>query len=138
VLKIRSLNYGQGKPGAMAMLQSPQLQLEVHCDVVHQKTVLAILLDDQLSFEPCLNQVLARGWSSFVTLFHAAESAGFSVPVLSAQVFVRIQPVVLFAETFLALAPRVLLRLNQLQWRWCKAILGCRYQRELKYHLVTA
>ena len=36
------------------------------------------------------------------------------------------------------MAPRAIQKLNLLQWRWGKAILGCRYQRELKHHLVVA
>ena len=44
----------------------------------------------------------------------------------------------LSAAPFLIMAPRAIQKLNLLQWRWGKAILGCRYQRELKHHLVVA
>ena len=63
------------------------------CEVVQRKTILGVLFDEQLTFEPLLSQALARGWSMFVALFHAAETGGFSVPVLASQVLIRIHPV---------------------------------------------
>ena len=45
---------------------------------------------------------------------------------------------ILCLAAFIALVPGVQGKLNHLQWRWGKAILGCRYQRELRHHLVVA
>ena len=132
-------NYGKNKTCAMALLNSPPLDHEaLDCDVVDQKHILGVLFDSQLTFLPLLSQSLARGWSMFVDLFHTAETGGFSVPVLSSQVQIRLHPVVLHAAPFLVGVAGVLSKLNQLQWRWGKAILGCRYQRELRQHLVFA
>ncbi|CAE7471548.1 MOCOS [Symbiodinium natans] len=95
-------NYGKNKTCAMALLNSPPLDHEaLDCDVVDQKHILGVLFDSQLTFLPLLSQSLARGWSMFVDLFHTAETGGFSVPVLSSQVQIRLHPVVLHAAPFL-------------------------------------
>ncbi|CAE7195943.1 MOCOS [Symbiodinium sp. CCMP2592] len=132
-------HYGSNKTCAMALLNSPPLEpCSLDCEVVSQKTILGVLFDQDLTFEPLLRATLARAWSMFVDLFHTAETGGFSVPVLVSQVIIRLHPVILCVAAFIALVPGVLGKLNQLQWRWGKTILGCRYQRELRYHLVVA
>ena len=123
----------------MALLSSPPLDpCSLDCEVASQKTILGILFHQDLTFEPLLHATLARAWSIFADLFHTAETGGFSVPVLVSQVVIRLHPVITCVATFIALVPGILGKLNQLQWRWGKAILGCRYQRELRDHLVVA
>ena len=132
-------HYGKNKTCAMALLSSPPLDpCSLDCEVVSQKTILGVLFDQDLTFEPLLRATLARAWSMFVDLFHTAETGGFSVPVLVSQVIIRLHPVILCLAAFIALVPGVQGKLNHLQWRWGKAILGCRYQRELRHHLVVA
>ena len=132
-------HYGKNKTCTMALLSSPPLDpCSLDCEVVSQQTILGVLFDQELTFEPLLRATLARAWSMFVDLFHTAETGGFSVPVLVSQVIIRLHPVIMCVAAFIALAPGVLGKLNQLQWRWGKAILGCRYQRELRHHLVVA
>ena len=134
-----SFHFGKNKTCAMALLNSPPLDpATLDCEVVQEKVILGVLFDSQLTFGPLLSQMLARLWAMFVDLFHAAETGGFSVPVLVAQVVLRLHPHIFGVAPFIALVPGVVGKLNQLQWRWGKTILGCRYQRELKWHLVVA
>ena len=120
-------------------MDSPPLDQEsLDRQIVEQKFILDILFHSQLSFSPLLSQSVARGWTRFVDFFHAAETGGSFVPILASQVTTRLHLVVLHAGPFIAAVPGVFGKLNQLQWRWGKTILGCRYQHDLTYHLVTA
>ena len=76
---------------------------DVGCDMVSSKRLLGVLVDDCLSFKPCLQEVLSRGWNSWVQLFDAAESAGFSVSVLANEVAKRLVLEILFCRSILGL-----------------------------------
>ena len=98
---VSALSFAFSRPPAGPRRPSPG---ECACEVVSSKKLLGVLVDEDLSFEPCLNEALARGWSSFVQMFNAAESAGFSV-----------------AAPLLVTATGVEHKLNRLQWRWALA-----------------
>ena len=66
------------------------------------------------------------------------ETGGFSVPVLASQVVVRLHPIVLYAAPFLRWCTRCPGQIKPAPVAMGKAILGCRYQRELKHHVVSA
>ena len=74
-------------------------------------------MDADLTFQPLLSRALAKGWRSFLTLYHSAETGGFSVPVLSSQVPLRINPVVLYSAAFFAVVPGMAAKLDRLQWQ---------------------
>ena len=57
-------------------------------------------------------------------MFNAAESAGFSVAVLTTEICRRLVPAILFAAPLLVTATGVEHKLNRLQWRWGRSLLG--------------
>ena len=121
------------------MMGSPELDQDtLDCQVVDQKSILGVLVDSQLTFAPLLLQTISKAWNLFEAMYHTAEAASFSAPVVAAQVITRIHPVVLFPAPFLAVAPSVLRKLDFLQWRMAKTILGCRYQKGLRHHVAVA
>ena len=123
----------------MALLSSAPLDQEaLDCLVVEQKRVLGILLDCGLTFVPYSMELLARGWSSFLSLLHTGQSGGFSLPVMATEVTVRINAYFSYGACFIATVPGIFAKLNLLQWRWGKTLLGARYSRELKHMLVVA
>ena len=77
------------------------------CDVVAQPRLLGCLIDDQLRFVPMLMEARARTRAQFLELYHAAETGGFPVPVLGAQVQIRILPGILYIAPLLAVAGRM-------------------------------
>ena len=87
--------------------------------------LLGILVDDQLSFKPYLCEICRRGRAAFIELFHAGETAGFSIPILAGQVTCRIVPLVLFGAAILISVPKADLALNRLQSFWACSLLGC-------------
>lgn len=93
-------HYGRSKTSVSACFDSPCLgESSLDCKVVESKTILGVLFDKNLSFEPLLSQMIAKGWSLFEEMLHAAECGGFSVPVLTSQILVRIHPVLLYSSS---------------------------------------
>lgn len=125
--KVRAeFNYGPNKTAVMALLNSPAASPDaVGCDSVASYRLLGCLIDSDLIFAPMLCEAKARAWAQFLELFHAAESIGFSVPILAAQVPVRVLPGLLFLAPFLAVAPRMQFVLDKLQVDMAQHILGC-------------
>ena len=77
----------------MALLDSPPLEQEaLDCLVVEQKRILGILVDARLTFVPYSLELLARGWTSFLSLIHTGQSGGFNLPIMAAEVTSRIVP----------------------------------------------
>ena len=135
-----AFHYGSGKCAVLCFQPAPHKPTmeECGCEVVSSKRLLGILVDEDLSFEPCLNEALARGWSSFVQMFNAAESAGFSVAILTAEICRRLVPEILFAAPLLVTAPGVEHKLNRLQWRWGRSLLGAPRDFAFPWALVFA
>ena len=133
-------HFGPGKCCVMRFGSLPTglSAADVGCDMVSSKRLLGVLVDDCLSFKPCLQEVLSRGWNSWVQLFNAAESAGFSVSVLANEVAKRLVPEILFAGAFLVSASGFEHALNRLQWRWGRALLGANKDFSLPWALVFA
>lgn len=73
-----------------------------------------------------------------MAFFHAAESGGFSLPLLAAQVEVRIVSKIVHLAPFLCLAQGVFNKLNRLQWKWGKMMLGIPDHVEIRQALVRA
>ena len=117
-------NCASGKTAAMAVAGSPDPGW-VGCPVVDQKLVLGVLVDADLTFQPLLRSVLARGHALFEALFHAGESGGFGLPVLSAQVPLRVESAILYPSPFLLLAHRAEYELNRMQAAWARRLLAC-------------
>jgi hypothetical protein len=89
----------------MPLLGSPDpLESTVGCDVVYVRRVLGLLIDANFTMAPGLADVLAKGKTVFDHFFDAAESGGFSIPVLAAQVLVRVELVVMHGCELLVLA----------------------------------
>ena len=119
-------NYGPNKMAVMALLGSthPASSL-VGCDVVDTYVLLGCLIDEGLTFVPLLKATCARSMEQFVRLYHAGESGGFSVPVVSAQVPIRIEPGIMYVAPLLFLADRMRYSLDRLQIRWARMLLNC-------------
>ena len=104
--------------------------------MVESKTILGVLFDKNLSFERLLSQMIAKGWPLFEECSMRLNVDGFfcscshfSDPCPnSSGAFVRCP--------FPNYGPQS--DSEMLLWRWGKGTLGCRYQRELKHHLVVA
>ena len=92
--------------------------VKTHC-------ILGYLVDSELTFTPMLQFVAPRFYASFLQLYHAAESGGFSVPILAQQVQSRIVPGILYLAPLLVMAPRMAGTLDRLQSKWARMILGC-------------
>ena len=101
----------------------------VGCEVAREYHLLGCLLDSNLTYKPLLLEVLGRSRSQFQHLYHAAESGGFSVPILAAHVAVRIDPGIAYVAPLLAVAPRMKHALDGLQAEWARNILGCQDER---------
>jgi len=97
----------------------------VGCDVVDTYVLLGCLIDEGLTFVPLLKATCARSMEQFVRLYHAGESGGFSVPVVSAQVPIRIEPGIMYVAPLLFLADRMRYSLDRLQIRWARMLLNC-------------
>ena len=104
--------------------------------MVREKIILGVLVDFDSSFTLLLNWALKRGWETFVPFFHAAESGGFSLRMLAAQVETCIVTKITHLVPFLCVAPRAYHKLNRLQWRWGKIFLGIRDHVEVRQTLV--
>ena len=61
----------------------------------------------------------------FEALFYAGESGGFGLPVLSAQVPLRVEAAILYPSPFLLLAQRAEYELNRMQATWARRLLAC-------------
>ena len=107
--RVRAVfNYGPGKTACLPMFDSPYPDRDaIGCDVVGVSKVLGTLLDSQLTAEPMLGKVLARGCALFKEFFFAAESGGFPVDVIAAQTRIRIESTVLFVCEILMMCPRM-------------------------------
>lgn len=137
-VKARS-NYGPSKTAAMPVLGSLGLnEHDVGCDVVLQRRLLGMLIDAGLSFRPHLLAHIAQGWSAFLEMFHAAEDGGFPVPVLAAQVCLRVEPIALFGAALLIAVPKTEFLMNRLQARWAARIIGCPRDARLPWALLCA
>ena len=122
-----AFNYGTNKTAVMAVLGSQRpTPSDVGCDVVDQYVLLGCMVDAQLSFPPLLKAACSRGMQQFTQLYHAGESGGFSVPVVSAQVAVRIEPGILYVAPLLFLAARMRHSLDKVQCNWARTLLNCR------------
>ena len=136
--RTRSLfNYKAGKTAAMAILGSP-LAEDVGCPVVDTKVLLGVLFDSGLTFGPLLRATLARGHELFESLFFAGESGGFGLPVLCAQVPLRVDSAVLYPSPFLFLADRARFALDHMQASWARRLLGCAVGPQLPGAVVIA
>jgi hypothetical protein len=121
----------------MPLYDVPDAGINV-CNDVRLRCILGVLVDSALSFEPLLAEVLSRGWALFDKVFFTAETCGFSIPVLSAQVPLRVETAVLFAAPFLCLAPRAEFSLNRMQVASGRRRLGCQTGPHIKWMVVLA
>ena len=96
------------------------------CAVASIFRILGVSLDAYLTFVQLFGSMLGQGRSSFTSLFNSAESGGFSVPLLAAQVEIRLVPAVLFPAALVITIIAFESRLNRLQHEWARAVLGCR------------
>lgn len=111
---------------------------EVDCDVVDEYIFLEFLLDADLSFAPMLRGATGKSHAQFLEVVHTAETGGFSVPILTCQVPVRVEPGLLFMAPLLALAPRIEATMDKLQASWARVILGCEYGHPVSWALLRA
>ena len=110
----------------MALLGSGQpREVDVGCKVVQTYRLLGCLIDDQLLFTPMLREAVGRAKSQFSEILHAAESSGFSLPVVAAQLPVRIEPGLTFIAPLLVLEPRMSRFIDKLQADNAKSLLNC-------------
>ncbi len=72
-------------------------------------------MDAEPTFQALLSLALARGHSVFEAPFFTAETVGFPPLVAAAQATIRVELVLLYASPFLAVVPRSVYLLNQLQ-----------------------
>ena len=132
-------HYAVSKTCSMAILHSPELVAEgLDCEVVQQKLLLGVLVDAQLTFDPSLDVTLARGWSSFVSFLQVGRSGGLSLPVLATQTETRVVSKMLHLAPFLFLAQGAFHKLNRLQWRWGKMLLGVADSNAIRQPMVCA
>ena len=75
---------------------------------------------------------------AFEKVFFAAETGGFSVPITSIQVPLRVESLVLFPAAFLILAPRAEHALNRMQIAWGRHLLAFQTGPHIKWLLVVA
>ena len=106
--------------------------------MVEQRRLLGVLVDNKLTFEPCLSEAIARGHAQFNDFFYAAESTGLLVLVAAAQVPLRIEPRVLYAAAFIATVVGAETKLNRLQQAWGRRLLGCHLGPMLRWPIVFA
>ena len=139
-LKTRSkFHYGPSKTCCLPLLNYPKVDADgIDCAVVAQKLILGVLVDSGLSFKPLLKAAMAQGWSSFLAFYHAAESGGFSLPILASQTEARIVSKLRHLAPFLFMVPGAFHTLNRLQWRWGKLLLGIQDHVEARHALVIA
>ena len=97
----------------------------VECEVVCVYWLLVFSIDSGLKFSFLLSEMSARFRASFQELHHAAESGGFSIPVLAAQVSIRIEPGIFYVGSLLAATQRMRHAMDGLQAEWVRRILGC-------------
>jgi len=117
-------NYCPDKTAITALLGSPpSLAEQVDCDVVSLYRVLGFLIDDSLTFTPLLKECVGRARARFVELFHAAELGRFSVPILTEQVCLRIEPGIMYVAPLLVLAPNMVTTLDRLHAAWARDFL---------------
>ncbi len=132
-----AFNYSISKTVVLCLFASVRVDASlVGCLVVDTKKILGILFDAPLSFGPLLESVLSIAWSSFQSLFYAAQSGGFSLPLLLDEVESRIVPLVLFPAAFLLCAEGALDALDRLQLRWARAALGMPACSEARHALL--
>jgi hypothetical protein len=130
---------GPGKTAVMALLGSPcPYEDDVGCSVTSCHRLLGCRIDDQLTFSSMLYEARSRTHASFLELYHTAETGGFPVPVLAAQVQIRVLPGLLYIAPLLAVAPRMQYVMDMLQTDMARDILGCRHARRIKWHLLIA
>ena len=106
------------------------------CPVVSTKRIWGILFDCQMSFLALLQEVWARGWSVFQTLYFATQSGGFSVPLLLDQVEARVVPLIPFPAAFLFTADGAIPAFDRLQLRWARYALGPPCCAEVRHALL--
>ena len=131
-------HYGPGKCCVMNLGNSDMSSLsgEQCMELVHTKRFLGILVDDALTFSPCLKEALGRGWDAFVQLFNSAETAGFPLSVIAEEAYRRVVPEFLFAAPFLVSTQGFEHELNKLQWKWGRVLLGASHDFALPWALV--
>ena len=132
-------NYKPGKSAALALLGSPVAGLStVGCEFVETHVLLGVLVDDALTFQPFLRDVVRKARGIFLELLHAGETGGFSFPIMCAQVLVRIEPFLLYGAALLAVAPGADVVFNRLQQFFARALLGCTCFTALAWPLTLA
>jgi hypothetical protein len=120
-----AFNHGPDKTAAMALFNAPLASEEsIGVGLVETYRLLGILVDYQLTFKPYLLEVCRKGRAIFQELFHAGETAGFSVPLLASQVTCRTVPQVMYGAALLVLVPTAVAALNRLQAYWARILLG--------------
>ena len=129
-------NYKPGKTAIMPILSNPVGYSEVDgVQIRDEHMLLGVLVDSGLTFSSCLESIVRRGKAIFGELLQTAETEGFSIPVVAAQVPIRVEPVVLYAAALLALASEAETSLNRLQFFWARHILGCNQGCALNWNL---
>ena len=129
--------YGPGKTEIMSLFDSPPASVP-GCNDTQLRRILGVVVDAELTFKPLLAEVMSRGRTLFSKFFFAAETGGFSVPIMAAQVPLRVESAVLFAGAILATVPGAILALNRLQVEWARRILGCHSGPQVKWWIVIA
>ena len=133
-----AINRKPGKTAAMAMLGSPPLEVCDGISIVSTYKTLGVTVDEDLTFTPLLKQTLSVGRSVFQKMFRAADAAGFPMLLIAAQTSIRIEPKVLYASAFLAIARDSEHSLNKMQYHWARDILSLSQVRECKWLLAVA
>jgi hypothetical protein len=87
---------------------------------------LGILIDAALTFGPFLDEKLRTGRAIFLSMLHAAETGGFSVPVIASQVPSRTEQSTLYGAELLVLCNGAEGALNRMQREWALLTLGAR------------
>ena len=126
-------NFEPNKTAVLPMMDADTpCDAEFGCSIAYIYKCLGVKTDAGLTFEPRLKQVVSIGHAVFRELHHVAESVGLPIPMIAAQVTVRLVPLVLFACEVLALVPSAEKKLNRLQACWAKRLLGAAKHTDLR------
>ena len=133
------VNYAPNKSATLPLFDSPlPSEDDVDVQVVGVHKTLGVLFDSHLTFELCLKETMVKAWHLFLKVYHAGKSCGFPLPVVAHQVTIRVVPGVLYAGPLFFSSPRAEVRLNRLQQRWAKTMLGCQHCPGIKWPLLCS
>ena len=134
-----AFNYGPGKTSVLPLFSADEPDADqLGCNAVEVRPVLGIVVDSQLTFQPWLDSVLRKGDHLFQELRVASECAGFSIPVVAAQVSTRVESGLLYGAEFLIGVHGAERLLNRLQQSWACSLLGARGGVRLAWMLSIA